>query len=109
LRGVWDNGISAELIYQYVGAATYPLGSAFSMLSQFFPPSVPVPQEKVSSYNLLNLRFGYRIWQQRAAAGYVREVEVAASIFNALNDKHQEHPVGEIIGSRAMSWLIMKF
>ena len=29
-----------------------------------------------------NLRIGYRFWQQRASAGYLREVEVAAPSFS---------------------------
>jgi iron complex outermembrane receptor protein len=109
LRAMWDNGLSAEANYYYVGAADYPLGTAFNTLAQFFPPGVPVPQERVPSYNLLNGRIGFRFWQQRASAGYLREAEVAASIFNALNDKHKEHPIGETIGSRAMGWVTVRF
>jgi len=30
---------------------------------------------------------------------------VAVSVFNALNDKHREHPLGDVLGSRVMSWL----
>ncbi|HSE57242.1 MAG TPA: TonB-dependent receptor, partial [Nitrospiraceae bacterium] len=100
---------SAETTFYYVGAADYPLGTAFASLAQFFPTGIPVPQERVPSYNLLNIRIGYRFWQQRASAGYLREAEVAASIFNALNDKHKEHPVGETIGSRAMGWLTIRY
>jgi hypothetical protein len=49
LRGVWDNGISAEANFYYVGAADYPLGTAFTSLERFFPAGVPVPQERVPS------------------------------------------------------------
>lgn len=37
------------------------------------------------------------------------KTEVAVPAFNALNDKHQEYPLGRTIGSRAMGWLTMRF
>ena len=36
LRGEWDNGLSGEILYHYVGAATYPINQAFSA----FAPSL---------------------------------------------------------------------
>lgn len=60
----------------------------------------PPPSSQVGSYTVLNLRGAYRFWKQMAAAGYFREAEVAVSAFNALNDKHKEHPLGDTIGSR---------
>jgi iron complex outermembrane receptor protein len=107
LRGDWENGINGEAAFHYVGAATYPIGAAFTSFAPFggFTP----PSTRVGSYNLLNLRGGYRFWQQKAAAGYMREAEVAVSAFNALNDKHKEHPLGDTIGSRVMAWVTLKF
>ena len=55
----------------------------------------------MGSYTLVNLRGAYQFWRERA--------EVAISVFNALNDRHQENPVGEIIGSRVMGWLTIKY
>ena len=75
----------------------------------FVPFGAIPPNPRVGSYNLLNLRAGYRFWQQRAEAGYMRDAEVAISAFNALNDKHKEHPLGDTIGSRVMGWLTVKF
>ena len=69
----------------------------------------PVVDPRVSSYDLVNLRGAYRFWQQRAAAGYRREAEAALSVFNALNDKHKEHPLGDQIGSRVMGWVTVRF
>ncbi len=105
-RGDWDNGVTGEIAYHYYGAVTYPLPSAFSSFTAF---GVIPPDPRVGSYNLLNLRGAYRFWQQRAAAGYMREAEVAVSAFNALNDKHKEHPLGDTIGSRVMGWVTLKF
>jgi iron complex outermembrane receptor protein len=106
LRGEWNNGLSGEIAWHYYGAATYPLTPAFSNFAAF---GVVPPNPRVGSYNLLNLRGGYRFWRQKARAGYMREAEVAISAFNVLNDKHKEHPLGDTIGSRVMGWLTLKF
>lgn len=106
IRGEWDNGLSGDLSYHYVGAATYPVTASFALLTPF---GATTPDSHIGSYNLLNLRTGYRFWQQKAAAGYLRDAEVAVSAFNALNDKHKEHPLGDTIGSRVMGWLTVRF
>jgi iron complex outermembrane receptor protein len=105
LRGEWESGFSGEIAYHYYGAVTYPINEAFFA---FAPFGVVPPDTRVGSYNLLNLRGGYRFWQQKAAAGYMRDAEVAVSVFNALNDQHREHPLGDIISSRVMGWLTLK-
>ena len=109
LRGEWENGLSGEAAYHYYGAATYPISSAFSTFAAIPGTGVTVPNGRVGSYNLLNLRGGYKFWKQKAAAGFMREAEVAVSAFNALNDRHQEHPLGDTIGSRVMGWLTVRF
>jgi outer membrane receptor for ferrienterochelin and colicin len=106
LRGEWDNGLSAEATYQYYGSVTYPISPIFQTLAPF---GAIVPDPRVGSYNLLNLRAGYKFWKQKASAGYLREAEVAISAFNALNDKHKEYPLGDTIGSRVMGWLTVRF
>ncbi|CAI4030428.1 TonB-dependent receptor [Nitrospira tepida] len=99
LQGDWENGINGEVVYHYYGSATYPISTAFSDLSG--PPlNVPLLNPMVGSYSLLNIRVGYRFWKDRA--------EAAVSAFNALNDRHQEHPLGETIGSRVMGWLTLR-
>jgi len=106
LRAQWENGLSGEIAYHYVGAATYPLSPGFSFFSPF---GVVSPDPYVGSYDILNLRGAYRFWQEPAAAGYRREAEVAVSAFNSLNDKHREHPLGDLIGSRVMGWLTVRY
>jgi iron complex outermembrane recepter protein len=106
LRAESENGLNAEVVYHYYDGATYPLSPIFQALVPF--GAVP-PDPHVGSYNLLNLRAGYRFWHHKAAAGYFREAEVAVSAFNALNDRHKEHPLGDTIGSRVMGWLTLKF
>jgi iron complex outermembrane receptor protein len=91
----------------HVGADTYSVNAAFyqfAPLAGFSPPN-----ERIGGCNLLNLRTGYRFWQQKAAAGYMRDAEVAVSVFNALNDEHKEHPLGDLIGRRVMGWLTVRF
>jgi iron complex outermembrane receptor protein len=96
-----------EVLYHHVSAASYPLADAFTNLAPFFPAGTILPQERVPSYNLLNLRLGYLIWQQQTGDN-VREAELALSVFNALNDNHREHPLGDLLGTRVMGWLTVK-
>lgn len=101
LRGEWENGLNAEILYHYYGAATYPLIDFFPQFAAagLIPPSA-VPNPRVGSYTLLNLRAGYWVWRDQA--------ELAVSAFNALNDRHREHPLGDVIGSRVMGWLTIR-
>jgi iron complex outermembrane receptor protein len=109
LRGEWDNGLNGEAAIHYVDAATYPIGQAFFSFAPLFPPGVSPPSERVDSYTLVNLRGGYKFWEQKAEAGYMRDAEVAISAFNALNDTHKEYPLGDTIGSRVMGWLTVRY
>jgi len=94
LRGEWDNGINAEVVLHIVGAGTYPISSLFAS-------GTPPLNSRVDSYSLVNVRAAYRFWKD--------QLELAVSLTNALNDKHREHPQGEIIGSRAMGWVTYDF
>jgi iron complex outermembrane receptor protein len=105
LRGDWDNGINGEIGYYYVGQATYPLSPNLIAFSNL-PGGIPPPSTLVGSYNLLNIRAAYRFWEQKKEK---REAEVAVTAFNSLNDRHREHPVGDVIGSRVMGWLTIRF
>jgi iron complex outermembrane recepter protein len=107
MRGEWENGLSAEAIYHYYGSAMYPPGQSFASFSQ--AGLVTLPDSQVGAYNLLNMRGAYRFWRQKASAGYLRDAEVAISVFNALNDKAKEYPLGEEIGRRIMGWLTVRF
>lgn len=98
LRGEWDNGVSGDVVLHYVGPARYPHAESFDIFGVS-------PGARVSAYTLLNLRAGYRFWEQDSAAGRRRSAEIAVSVFNALDDGHREHPLGDIIGRRIMAWL----
>ncbi|MER3423130.1 MAG: TonB-dependent receptor [Nitrospiraceae bacterium] len=97
LRGEWSNGLNGEVALHHYGAAVYPIDPTFS---SFAPLGAVQPDPRIGSYNLLNVRIAYLFWRERA--------EAAFSAFNALNDRHKEHPLGEIIGSRVMGWLTLK-
>jgi iron complex outermembrane receptor protein len=97
-RGEWENGLSSELAVHHVAAATYPVDSDFRNSPLF---GNPVPDPRVGAYTLLNIRGAYRFLREKA--------EVAVSIFNALNERHKEHPLGDTIGSRVMGWLTIRF
>jgi iron complex outermembrane receptor protein len=98
LRAEWENGLSGEAVLHHVDSTTYPL---IELFGTFRPFGAIMPDPTVPSYNLLNLRAGYRFWKEKA--------EVAVSVFNALNDRHKEHPLGDTIGSRVMGWVTIKF
>lgn len=101
LRAEWFSGISGEIVVHYVGPATYPLSDSFELFNVS-------PGNRVSGYTLLNLRAGYRLWEQDAGSGHRRSAELAISAFNVL-DNHREHPLGDLIGRRVMGWLTLKF
>ncbi len=94
LRGEWENGFTTEVVLHHVAGATYPISSTFGAFGVTLNP-------RVDSYTLINFRGGYRFWKD--------QLELAISIFNALNDKHQEHPLGEIIDSRVMGWITLRY
>ncbi|HET9961727.1 MAG TPA: TonB-dependent receptor [Nitrospiraceae bacterium] len=97
LRGEWTNGLNSEVTFHHYGSAVYGLDPTFTTLAPF---GAVRPDPRVGSYNLLNLRIGYLFWRDKA--------EVAFAAYNALNDKHLEHPLGEVIGSRVMGWLTLR-
>jgi iron complex outermembrane receptor protein len=74
LRGHWENGISGEIVYHWVGATTHPLSQRFVDLQTFW---VIAPDAYVGSDHLLNLRGAHRFWQEETTDGYRREAEVA--------------------------------
>jgi iron complex outermembrane receptor protein len=98
LRGEWESGLSSEVAVYHVAAATYPIDTDFRNTVLF---GNPVPDPRVGSYNLLNVRGAYRFLREKA--------EAAVSIFNALNDRHKEHPLGDTIGTRVMGWITIRF
>jgi iron complex outermembrane recepter protein len=97
-RGEWENGLNGEAGLYHVGSATYPLSEPFTT---FAPLGIMTPSTLVGSYSLVNVRLAYSIWHDTA--------EVAITGFNAFNDRHKEHPLGDTIGSRVMGWLTLKF
>lgn len=97
LRAEWENGVNGEVAFHHVGGTTYPIDSIFTTLA---PLGVTVPDGRVESYHLLNIRGAYLFWNEKA--------ELAITAFNALDDRHREHPLGQKIGSRVMGWLTLR-
>lgn len=108
-RAEFDNGLSGQLLLHYVDNATYPVDPAFAFAAG--PPfnGAPAPLNTVGGYFLFNPRVAYKFWREKASAGYLRDAEVAVTGFNALNDKHKEHPLGETISHRWMGWLTIRY
>ena len=100
IRTEWENGLNGQIAIHYVGAGDYPVRTVFSDFANLgLIPQSAVPNPNVGSYTLMNVRAGYRFWQNKA--------EFALSAFNALNDQHREHPLGDIISSRVMGWFTL--
>ena len=106
-RGEWENGVSGNVILHHVEATQYPINEQTFNLAPLFGNAIP--NRALGSYNLLNIRVAYKFWQEKAEAGYMRDAEVALSAFNALNDTHKEHPLGDTIGSRVMGWITVRY
>ena len=106
-RGEWENGVSGNVILHHVEATQYPINEQTFNLAPLFGNAIP--NRALGSYNLLNIRVAYKFWQEKAEAGYMRDAEVALSAFNALNDTHKEHPLGDTIGSRVMGWITGRY
>ena len=101
LQGTWSNGLNAEAAVHHVDSTTYPVDQNFQTFAGLgLIPLTAVPNSRVGHYTLLNLRCGYRFWNDRA--------EVAVSVFNALNERHPQHPLADVLGSRVMGWLTLK-
>jgi len=100
LRAESENGFNGEIALHYIGPARYAIDPGFGFFATM-PGGSPAPSTRVGSYVLVNLRGGYRFWN----VGGRDKAELAISVFNALNDKHKEHPLGETIGSRVIGWL----
>jgi iron complex outermembrane receptor protein len=86
--------------------------SAHFASSQLWAERVPPPATEASAtlrwvtspidaYVLLNARVGYRFLKNQA--------EVSATGFNLLNQRHQQHPFGQVVGRRFMGFLTYKF
>ena len=106
LRTVFDNGIHGEVLVHYVDRTSYPFDSDFQYAPLF---GHAMPSRHLHGYTLLNLRGAYTFWKQQAADGYLQNAEVAITVFNALNDRHREHPLGDLLGSRVMGWVTVRY
>jgi iron complex outermembrane receptor protein len=67
LRGEWDNGLNGEATLYHVGAATYPPGDAFTSLAA--AGLVTIPDTRVGSYNLLNIRGRIQVLAREGRGG----------------------------------------
>jgi outer membrane receptor for ferrienterochelin and colicin len=55
----------------------------------------------LDAYTLLNARIGYRFAHNHA--------DVSAVAFNLLDDRHREHPFGQLVGRRLMGFVTYRF
>ena len=89
-------GIDAEVDIHFVSPQTWAEQVSDVQRQQVVYQSFYLP-----SYELLNARLGYRFLRNQA--------EVSGVAFNLLDDKHREHPFGQIIGRQLMGFLSYRF
>jgi outer membrane receptor for ferrienterochelin and colicin len=89
-------GIDAEVDIHFVSPQTWD-----EQISDVQKQQVVYQSFYLPSYELLNARVGYRFLRNQA--------EVSGVAFNLLNDKHREHPFGQIIGRNLMGFFSYRF
>jgi outer membrane receptor for ferrienterochelin and colicin len=89
-------GIDAEVDIHFVSPQNWA-----EQISDVQKQQVVYQSFYLPAYELLNARLGYRFLRNQA--------EVSGVAFNLLNDKHREHPFGQIIGRQLMGFLSYRF
>ncbi|HTB74333.1 MAG TPA: TonB-dependent receptor, partial [Polyangiaceae bacterium] len=89
-------GIDAEVDIHFVSPQSWA-----EQISDVQKQQVVYQSFYLPSYELLNARVGYRFLRNRA--------EVSGVAFNLLDDKHREHPFGQIIGRQLMGFFSYRF
>ncbi len=89
-------GIDAEVDIHFVSPQNWAEQVSDVQRQQVVYQSFYLP-----SYELLNARIGYRFLRNQA--------EVSGVAFNLLDDKHREHPFGQLIGRQLMGYFSYRF
>ena len=89
-------GIDAEVDVHYVSPEDWA-----EQISDVQKQEVIYQSFHLDAYTLLNARVGYRFLHNQA--------EVSGVAFNLLDDRHREHPFGQIIDRRLMGFLTYRF
>lgn len=90
-------GIDGEVTFNYASPQTWvetqvPTDGTMTLVQRSFD---------LPAYTLFNARLGYRFMRDQA--------EVSGTVFNLFNDKHREHPLGQVVGRRFMGFLSYRF
>ena len=89
-------GIDAEVDLHYVSPQDWA-----EQISDVQKQEVVYQSLHLDAYTLLNARVGYRFLRNQA--------EVSGVAFNLLDDRHREHPYGQMIDRRLMAFLTYRF
>ncbi len=89
-------GIDAEVDIHFVSPQSWA-----EQISDVQKQQVVYESFYLPAYELLNARVGYRFLRNQA--------EISGVAFNLLDDKHREHPFGQIIGRRLMGFFSYRF
>jgi hypothetical protein len=89
-------GIDGEIDFHYVSPQDWA-----EQITDVQKQRIDYQSFHLDAYTLVNARIGYRFLRNRA--------EVSGVAFNLLDDRHREHPFGQIIGRRLMGFFTYRF
>jgi outer membrane receptor for ferrienterochelin and colicin len=89
-------GIDAEVDLHYVSPQDWS-----EQTSDVQKQTVVYVSTHLDAYTLLNARLGYRFLHNQA--------EISGVAFNLLDDRHREHPFGQLIDRRLMGFFTYRF
>jgi iron complex outermembrane receptor protein len=89
-------GIDAEVDVHYVSPQDWA-----EQVTDVAKQQIVSQTSHLDAYTLLNAKLGYRFFRNRA--------EISGVAFNLLDDKHREHPYGQIIDRRVMGFFSYRF
>jgi outer membrane receptor protein involved in Fe transport len=89
-------GLNGEVVVDYASPQNWA-----EQVSDSVKQQIDYQSFHLDAYAIVNARLGYRFQQNHA--------EVSVTAFNLLDDRHREHPFGQIVGRRVMGFLTYRF
>jgi iron complex outermembrane receptor protein len=89
-------GIDGEIDFHYVSPEDWA-----EQVTNVQKQQIEYQSFHLDAYTLVNARIGYRFYRNK--------MEVSGVAFNLLDDKHREHPFGQIVDRRLMGFFTYRF
>ncbi len=90
-------GIDGEVTFNYSSPQTW-VEQGYAAIGS---TSLTYQSYQIPAYELVNARVGYRFLKNAA--------EVSGTVFNLFDDRHQEHPFGQVLDRRFMGYFSYRF